>query len=71
MNDEPVTLEFLGKQMDRVLHEVGSMREDMNVMMEILRRQERNFNSIASQITDMHAYNRRTEARVGKLEENL
>jgi DNA anti-recombination protein RmuC len=63
-----VELEFLGKQMERVLNEIGSLREDMTVMMEIMRRVERNLNSLNSQLTDMHVYNRRVEARVAKLE---
>jgi uncharacterized protein YoxC len=77
-----VELEFLGKQMERMLGEIGSLREDMTVMMEIMRRMDKRIdgvehrvesvvfavNSMSSQLTDMHAYNRRVEARIAKLE---
>lgn len=71
-----ITLDFIAKQLERVLASNGSIRDDMAVMMEILRRMEKrvetvefSINSISSQLTEMHAYNRRTEARVAKLEE--
>lgn len=71
-----VDLNFLAKQMDRMLTEIGSFRDDMNVMMAILQRLDHRIGavefsvqSIGTQLTDMHTYNRRVEARVAKLEE--
>ena len=71
-----IDLTFLAKQNERVISEIASMRDDMTVMMEILRRLEKrvetvefNLHSMSSQLTDMHAFNRRTEARVAKIEE--
>lgn len=64
-----VDLNFLAKQVDRVLTEIGSMREDMTVMMGILQRLDHSIASMGTQLTDMHAYNRRVEDRVHKLEE--
>lgn len=32
MADEPITLEFLARQQQRVLDEMGSMRDDMQVL---------------------------------------
>ena len=69
MAETEITFDFLGRQLDRVLNELGSVREDMTVMMTIVQRQEHVLNSISTQLTDMHAYNRRVEARVARLEE--
>ena len=74
--DDKIDLAFLARQQDSVLGELRTMREDMTVMMEILRRLDHRVSafettllSIGSQLTDMHAYNRRVEQRVYKLEE--
>jgi hypothetical protein len=32
MTDEPITLEFLARQQQRLLNEMGSMRNDMQVL---------------------------------------
>lgn len=78
-----VTLDFIPRQQDSLLAEFRVMRDDMTVMMEILRRVEtrsaehdRRIHSLASelasiglQLTAMHAYNRRVEERVHRLEE--
>jgi|GEM_PF-3425979 len=69
MADSMVDLNFLARQQDAILGEVRTMREDMTVMMEILRRTSNDVSSIGTQLTDMHAYNRRVEMRVHKLEE--
>jgi len=52
-----------------------TIRDDMTVMMEILRRQDHRLasieftlQSIGTQLTDMHAYNRHVEQRVHNLE---
>lgn len=69
MVDEKVDLAFLARQQDAILNELRTMREDMTVMMEILRRTSSDVSSVGTQLTDMHAYNRRVEQRVHKLEE--
>ncbi|MBN9071281.1 MAG: hypothetical protein J0H34_06675 [Rhizobiales bacterium] len=77
MADEKVDLAFLARQQDAVLSELRTLREDMTVMMEIMRRLDHRVSaletavqSIGTQLTDMHAYNRRVEQRVHKLEES-
>lgn len=67
--DEKIDLAFLARQQDAALSELRTMREDMTVMMEVLRRTSNDVSSIGSQLTDMHAYNRRVEQRVHKLED--
>ena len=73
---ESVDLNFLGRQIERLVTDVASMRDDMSVMMEILRRVDHRVaaletvtQSIGTQLTEMHAYNRRVEQRVHRLEE--
>ena len=73
---ETITLDFLARQNEQLMTEVRAFRDDMAVMIEILRRLEKrvesvefNLNSMQFQLTDMHAYSRRIEARVGKIEE--
>jgi hypothetical protein len=70
------TLDFIARQQDAVLGELRTMRDDMTVMMEIMRRMDHRvaaletaMQSIGTQLTDMHAYNRRVEQRVHRLEE--
>ena len=62
-------LAFIARQQDQLLGEVRSMRDDMTVMMEVLRRVEGTTSSVARQITDMHVFNRRVEERVRELED--
>jgi len=62
------TLAFLAEQQRLLISNVATMREDMTVMMEILRRIEHALSSIGAQLTAMHAYNRRVEERVAHLE---
>jgi hypothetical protein len=66
---EDVDLNFLGQQIQRLIDSSASMRDDMSVMMEILRRLETTVQSLGVQLTEMHAYNRRVEQRVHRLEE--
>lgn len=71
-----IDLAFLARKLDEVLTGQHTAREDMTVMMEILRRVDHRIGSlemviqsIGAQLTDMHVYNRRVEARVHTLEE--
>lgn len=75
MTDEKIDLAFIARQQDAVLGELRTIRDDMTVMMEIMRRMdhrvaalETTVQSIGTQLTDMHAYNRRVEQRVHRLE---
>lgn len=76
MVDDEVDLAFLARQQDAILGELRTLREDMTVMMEIMRRLDHRVSaletavqSVGTQLTDMHAYNRRVEQRVYRLEE--
>lgn len=76
MVDDEIDLAFLARRQDAVLSELRTMRDDMTVMMEIMRRLDHRVSaletavqSVGTQLTDMHAYNRRVELRVHRLEE--
>jgi hypothetical protein len=53
MSDEPVSLEFLARQGRRVLDEVASLRDAMNVLMEIVLRHDREFERLNGKLDDM------------------
>jgi hypothetical protein len=52
-SDNPVTLEFLARQGRRVLDEVASLRDAMNVLMEIVLRHDREFERLNGKLDDM------------------
>jgi hypothetical protein len=51
--DTPVTLEFLGRQGRRVLDELASVRDAMNILMEIVLRHDRKFERLNGKLDDM------------------
>ena len=51
--DNPVTLEFLARQGRRVLDELATLRDGMNVLMEIVLRHEREFERLNGKLDDM------------------
>jgi hypothetical protein len=50
---ETITLEFLAKQLERVLAEQASLREDMHVLTSIVLRHDNTLTSVSEQMTDM------------------
>ena len=70
------TLDFLAHQMDRVLTEVGSMREDMRVMMASLMRHDvafekndANATALLREIRALHSQISRMNDRIRKVED--
>ena len=51
--DNPVTLEFLARQGRRVLDELATLRDGMNVLMEIVLRHECEFERLNGKLDDM------------------
>ena len=51
--DNPVTLEFLARQGRRVLDELATLRDGMNVLMEIVLRHGREFERLNGKLDDM------------------
>ena len=53
MSEERVTLEFLGKQLERVIAEQNSTRDDLRVLMTIVLRLEGTLNGVLDQLHAM------------------
>jgi len=63
-----VTLEFLAKQIERVLVDVASTREDVNVLTAIVMRQDTTMAALLTEIRGVHAQISRVQQRLAKLE---
>ena len=69
MSDEPVTLDFIGKQLERVIAEQSSMRDDLRVLTTIVLRLEGTLNGVLDQLHAMVSQHQRFDARLRQLEE--
>ena len=69
MSDERVTLDFIGKQLDRVIAEQSSMRDDLRVLTAIVLRLEGTLNGVLDQLHAMVSQHQRFDARLRRLEE--
>ena len=81
--ERPVTLEFIAAQLQRVLAELRTLRDDVDVLTEIVRRHDAGFDRLEAQLEMvrsemreiraelrvMHRQQQRTAARVRALEE--
>jgi hypothetical protein len=68
MSDDPVTLEFLGRQMARVLDGMASAKADMTVLTAIVMRQDATLTALLTEVRAMHSRHTHLERRVEKLE---
>ena len=66
---ETVTLEFLARQLDRVLSEQASIREDLQVLTSIVLRHDASLSAIIEQLRGMTAQFNRFDMRPRRLEE--
>ncbi len=66
---EPVTLEFLGAQMERMLTEQAAMRDDIRVLTAIVLRHENTLVDMLQQIRAMVAQHQRFNDRLRRLED--
>jgi hypothetical protein len=69
MSDERVALEFLGKQLDRVIAEQNATRDDLRMLTTIMLRLDGTVNSVLDQLHAMVAQHQRFDARLRRLEE--
>jgi hypothetical protein len=58
MSEERVTLEFLGKQLERVIVEQNSTRDDLRVLTTIVLRLEGTLNGVFDQLHAMVSHQR-------------
>jgi hypothetical protein len=69
MADEPITLEFLARQQQRVLEEIGVMRDDMQVLTAMVMRLDGTVGLVLTELRAMHSQHQRLANRVRRLEE--
>ncbi len=71
MADEPITLEFLARQQQRVLGELSSMRDDMQVLTAMVMRLDGTVGLVLTELRAMHSQHNRLANRVRRLEEQV
>jgi len=69
MSEERVTLEFLGKQLERVIAEQNSTRDDLRVLTTIVLGLEGTLNGVLDQLHAMVSQHQRFYTRLRWLEE--
>jgi hypothetical protein len=69
MADEPITLQFLARQQQRMLDEMGSMRDDMQVLTAMVMRLDGTVGLVLTELRAMHSQYQRIANRVRRLEE--
>jgi hypothetical protein len=69
VSEERITLEFLGKQLERVIAEQSAARDDLRVLTTIVLRLEGTVNGVLDQPHGMVAQHQRFDARLRRLEE--
>ena len=71
MADEPITLEFLARQQQRLLDEMDSMRDDMQVLTAMVLRLDGTVGLVLTELRAMHSQHNRLANRVRRIEEQL
>jgi len=69
MSGERVTLEFLGKQLERVIVDQNSIRDDLRVLTTTVLRLEGTLNGVLDQLHAMVSQHQRFDTRLRRLEE--
>jgi hypothetical protein len=76
MADEPITLEFLARQQQRLLEEMssmrdemGTMRDDMRVLTAMVMRLDGTVGLVLTELRAMHGQHQRLANRVRRLED--
>jgi hypothetical protein len=70
MSDEPITLEFLARQQQRMLEEMAAMRDDMQVLSAMVMRLDGTVGLVLTELRAMHSQHQRLANRVRRLEEH-
>ena len=71
MSDEPITLEFLARQQQRMIEEMSSMRDDMQVLTAMVMRLDGTVGLVLTELRAMHSQHNRLANRVRRIEEQL
>ena len=68
MPDEPISLEFLARQQDRILDQLNSFRDDMQVLTAMVMRLDGTVGLVLKEMRAMHGQHQRLANRVERLE---
>lgn len=72
MSDEPTAdLSMIARQQRQLLSEMGSMRDDMGVMMAILQRLDGTVAGLVNEVRAMHSQHSRLANRVREIESTV
>ncbi|HEV2336176.1 MAG TPA: hypothetical protein VGS13_11805 [Stellaceae bacterium] len=71
MADEPITLEFLARQQQRLFDEMSSMRDDTQVVTAMVTRLDGTVGLVLTELRAMHSQHGRLANRVRRVEEQL
>jgi hypothetical protein len=69
MADEPITLEFLARQQQRMFDEMASMRDDMQVLSAMVMRLDGTVGLVLTELRATHSQHQRLANRVRRIEE--
>jgi len=69
MADEPITFESLARQQQRVIEEIGVMRDDMQVLTAMVMRLDGTVGLVLTELRAMHSQHQRLANRVRRLED--
>lgn len=69
MSDEPtIDLNYIGRSLDRLVTEVGTLRDDVNVLAAIVHRLDNSHARLLTEVRAIHAQQGRMAHRIEKLE---
>ena len=69
MSDEPAAATLIARQQRQLLMEMGTLRDDMTVMMAILQRLDGTMGGLVNEVRATHAQHNRLAHRVRELEQ--
>ncbi len=70
MAEEPITLEFLSRQMDQLLDRFGTVEDQMSVQTGMIIRLDGSVQGLTTEVRALHRLFDRLERRVRKLEDH-
>jgi hypothetical protein len=68
-DDTPVDLGFIARQLRQMMSDIGSLRDDVNVLTAIAMRQDGTLSAMLTEIRAMHSQQSRVANRVRELEQ--
>ena len=68
MSEPEIDLAYIGRALQRLTDDVGSLRDDMNVLTAIVMRQDATLNALLNEVRAIHSQHSRL-ARVRQLED--